>query len=201
MPDTDWITETPLPALSIFRRVTLFCGPDKTAGCDWAGAALRTGSSHRDGHRCPRYSLVATQASSILHALQAHSIPSHSSPPSGVFSEWKDARLRPPANHSPPITPLAGQSQPVPTPQSSLAPNPTTGIGSAVKWGSPQVSPALSPIWSGGCCTQALSVIRTDCQRPDWRVVWRHTSLPTGRVTARVTNPPILLVMEFVVYH
>lgn len=47
MPDTHWIIETPLPDLSIFRRVTLFCGPDKTAGCDWAGVPLRTGSCHR----------------------------------------------------------------------------------------------------------------------------------------------------------
>ena len=46
MPDTDWITETPIPDLSIFRRVTLLGGPDKTARCNWAGAALRTGRSH-----------------------------------------------------------------------------------------------------------------------------------------------------------
>lgn len=200
MPDTDWITETPLPDLSIFRRVTLLGGPDKTARCHWAGAALRTGRCHSPyNDNTDVYSFLRRDRLLYHRACRAYPVPV-------IAALWSVFRVQgsqvapPGQSDSPDNTPRRPITARTDSPK-QLSAKPDNGDRLCSQVGIPTVSYALVPIWSGGCCTQALSVIRTDYQYPDWLFIWGHTSPPTGRVTARVTNPPILLVMEFVVYH
>ena len=105
MPDTDWITETPLPDLSIFRRVTLLGGPDKTARCNWAGAALRTGRSHSPyNDNTDVYSFLRRDRLLYHRACRAYPVPVIAAL-WGVF-RVRGSQVAPPGqSHSPDNTP------------------------------------------------------------------------------------------------